>query len=94
MGSSIYPILLTYNNKLVHSATGLTPKEARDPSNELEADVNMQLQATRNIKYPELKVGDTVYIYMKRKRTKKLYISLWSDVALEAQEISHSQGQQ
>ena len=41
----IYPILLTYNNKLLHSPTGLTPKEARDPPNELEAYVNMKLKA-------------------------------------------------
>ena len=57
----IYPILLTYNNKLVHSPTGLTPIEARDPSNELEANVNMQLKAQRNIKYSEI-----LYIYLKR----------------------------
>ena len=42
----IYPILLTYNKKRVHSATGLTPKEARALPNELEAYVNMKLKAT------------------------------------------------
>ena len=41
----IYSILLTYD-KLMHSATGLTPTEAREPSNKLEAYVNMKLKST------------------------------------------------
>ena len=32
----IFEILLTYNNKMKHSATGFTPKDARIPSNELK----------------------------------------------------------
>ena len=32
----IFEILLTYNNKMKHSATGFTPKDARKPSNELK----------------------------------------------------------
>ena len=59
----IYPILLAYNNKLVHSATGLTPKEARDPSNELEAYINMKLKAKHTRNNPHINVGDKVYIY-------------------------------
>ena len=51
----IYPILLTYNNKLVQSPTGLTPQEARDPPNELEAHVNMILKAKHKRKYLERK---------------------------------------
>ena len=31
----IYPILLTYSNKLAHSSTDFTPKEARTHENEL-----------------------------------------------------------
>ena len=58
MTDLIYPIFLTYSNKLVRSAIGLTPKEARDPSNELEAHVHMKLKATRNATYPEIEVGD------------------------------------
>ena len=29
----IFEIMLTYNNKMVHSATNLTPKEAKKPEN-------------------------------------------------------------
>ena len=34
----IFEILLTYNNKMKHSATGFTPKDARKPSNELKVN--------------------------------------------------------
>ena len=88
----IFPILLTYNNKLVHSATGLTPKDARLPSNELTAYVNMSLQAKHQKKYPEIKVGDKVYIYTKRTKMQKSHVSVWSDIAYEVIDISHSHG--
>ena len=57
----IHPILLTYNSKLVHSATGLTPKEARDPSNELEAYANMKLKAKHNRKYLDELATQSLY---------------------------------
>ena len=56
----IYPILLTYNSKLVHSATEVTPDDARKKSNELMIYINMKMTATHNRRYPELNVGDTV----------------------------------
>lgn len=88
----IYPILLTYNNKLVHSSTGLTPNEARKPSNELEAYINIKMKAKQNRKYPEIKVGDKVYIYMKRKPNQKSHVSVWSDMSYEVVDIIHSHG--
>ncbi|MFM7980590.1 MAG: hypothetical protein ACKPKO_14855, partial [Candidatus Fonsibacter sp.] len=88
----IFPILLTYNNKLVPSATGLTPKDARLPSNELTAYVSMSLQAKHQKKNPEIKVGDKVYIYTKRTNMQKSHVSVWSDIAYEEIDISHSHG--
>ena len=41
--SFIYPILLTYNNKSTHSATGHTPVQARDKKNELNIHLKMEL---------------------------------------------------
>ena len=78
----------------MHSATGLTPKEARNPSNELEAYVNMKLKAKRNSKYIEIRVGDKVYIYMQRKTTQKSHISLFSDIAYNVQDISRGNPKQ
>ena len=40
-------VLLTYNNKMVHSATGLTPSEARKERNELRAKVNIASKAKK-----------------------------------------------
>ena len=60
----IHSILLSFNSKLVHSAFALTPKEAREPSKEVAANVNMKLQANHNRKCLELNVGDKVYIYI------------------------------
>ena len=59
-------ILLTYNDKMVHSSTGLTPKQGLKKENQLKAKVNMTIQATRTRKYPEISTGDQVRIYRKK----------------------------
>ncbi len=33
--NELYAVLLTYNNKMVHRSTGMTPKQAREPNNSL-----------------------------------------------------------
>ena len=43
----IFEIMITYKNKMVHSATNLTPKEARKPENELKAKANIAMNATK-----------------------------------------------
>ena len=52
--------MLTYNNKDVHSATGLTPYKARNKENELRAKANIASKAKKERLYPELMVGDRV----------------------------------
>ena len=63
----IYEILLTYNNVMKHSATEMTPKEARKPSNELEVKLNLAKKAKQNKVYLDLDKGDEVKIFRKRK---------------------------
>ena len=58
----IYSIVLTYNNKLVHSATDMTPKETTKPENELNAYVNLKLKAKHSRRYSHLAVGDKVHV--------------------------------
>ena len=70
-----YPILVTYNNKLVHSATEFTPNNAKKPSNELMTYMNMKMKAKHNMRRPELHVGDTVNIYNKKKLFNKGHVS-------------------
>lgn len=89
----IYPILLTYNNKLKHRTTGHTPAEARIKSNELKVKLNMELHKKSSRKYPPLEVDDRVKIYKKRKTGEKQQVSLWSDNAYEIEEITELHGQ-
>ena len=61
-------LLAVYNNKHKHRMIGMTPAEARKPSSEIDAKINMEIEATRGRKYPILRVGDTVRILRKRKQ--------------------------
>ena len=76
MDRSVIPKLLIYNNELVHSAIGLTPREARDPSNEVEAYVDLKLKAKHNRKYPDGTVGDKVYVHEAKEDPKVSHLTL------------------
>ena len=67
----IFEIMLTYNNKYIHSATGLTPNEARKEKNEFEAKLNVSVKARKDRTYPTLEVGDKVKIMRKKAITEK-----------------------
>ena len=67
----ILGIMLTYNDKMGHSATGMTPKKARNKENELKARINVAMKASKDKIYPELKVGDKVKIVRKKAITEK-----------------------
>jgi hypothetical protein len=58
----VYPIMHTYNNKMVHSSTKMTPHEATKPSNAIDVKSNIELQASFTRKYPELEIGSNVKI--------------------------------
>ena len=73
----IFEIMLTYNNKMVHSATGLTPKEAKKPENELKVKANIAMNATKTRKYPDLEKGDKVKIFRKKDKLDKERKSNW-----------------
>ena len=91
--SFIYPILLTYNNKLKHSATGHTPTAAREKKNELNIHLKMELNKKTSRKYPPLEINDRVKIYRKRKTGEKQQVSVWSDNSYEVIGITKSHGQ-
>ena len=67
----ILEIMLTYNNKDVHSATGQIPNEARKNKNEYKSVMNISMKAKKEKLYPELKVGDKVKIIRKKAITEK-----------------------
>jgi len=90
---SVYEIILTYNNKLVHSATKYTPADARKKSNEFNVRLNLLLHKKHSRIYPELTEGDKVKIYRKKKITEKERSSYWSDNTYELEDITRSHGQ-
>ena len=59
-------IMLTYNDKMKHSATGMTPNQARKEKNEFRAMINVASKAKKERIYPELFVGDRVKIMRKK----------------------------
>ena len=83
----IFEILLTYNNKMVHSSIKMTPKEAMKETNELKARQNMEQQASRTRKYPPIEIGDRVKIYRKRKAGEKERVSVWQPEIEEVERI-------
>ena len=86
-------ILITYNTKNIHSATGLAPKEAVKGEKNLKAKVNMTINATRTRKYPELNVSNKVKIYRKRRTGEKERTSNWSNETYEVEGIEKKLGQ-
>ena len=89
----ITEILLTYNNKDVHSATGLTPNEARKERNEFRAKFNVSVKAKKERMYPTLEVGDKVKIMRKKAITEKEKTSHWLKGCYVVQEIAEKLNQ-
>ena len=90
----ILEILLTYNNKMKHSATGFTPKDARKPSNELKVKLHLNMNAKRNRVYPEIEVSDQVRIFRKRKPNEKERIGNFSQNDFTIERMDEKLGQQ
>ena len=67
----ILEIMLTYNNKDIHSSTGQRPNEARKKKNEYKSVLNVSMKAKKERTYPELNVGDKVKILRKKAITEK-----------------------
>lgn len=87
------PVLLVYNNKMVHSATKMTPNAARKPTNELNVKLNLHINRTRLRKYPTVSVGDTVRLYRKKDKLDKERKSIWSAQIYKVENIIHSGGE-
>ena len=57
--------LKRYTNT-VHSATQMTPVEARERTYEIDVKINLEMRARRGRTYLELQVGDSVRVLKKR----------------------------
>ena len=89
----LYAVLLTYNNKLIHSTTKMTPNEAKKPENELTVKLNLELKRKNNRIYPNVNVGDMVKVYKKKDKLDKERLSLWSKEVYRVERIDESMGQ-
>ena len=89
----IFEIMLTYNNKDIHSAIGMTPNKARNKDNEFRARLNILMKARKEKLYPEIKVGDKVKIIRKKAITEKERTSNFLQGEYTVEEITQSLGQ-
>ena len=90
----ILQIVLTYNNKMKHSATGKTPVEASKKENELSVRMKIASQANKTRKYPPLSVGSQVKIYRKKGITEKERSSSWQPQIYTVENITTKFGQE
>lgn len=86
-------VVLTYNNKMKHSATGLTPNEARKDKHEFRAMLNVANKARKDRVYPELHVGSKVKIMRKKRTGEKERTSPWLKEEYTVEAIEEKLGQ-
>ena len=71
----------------------MTPNEARKEENDVDVRTNLEIQRISTRKYPELKVGDKVRIYKKRKAIDKERVGVWEEGYRRITNIIESHGQ-
>ena len=86
-------VILTYNNKMKHSATGLTPNEARKDKNKFRAKLNIASKARKDRIYPEIEVDDKVKIIRKKRTGEKERTSIFLQGEYTVESISEKMGQ-
>ena len=91
--SLIFEIMLTYNNKLKHSAHGFIPADAAKKENSLDVKLNLEAKAKNTRRYPNISVGDNVKILRKKKVGEKERTSTWQEEKHEVVAIGTSLGQ-
>ena len=89
----IFEILLSYNNKNIHSTTKFTPSQAKLPKHEFEVKLNISLQAKKSRVYPEVDVGDRVKIMRKKGISEKERTSHWVRTPQTVKRIDKKFGQ-
>ena len=90
----LYPVLLTYNSKMVHSVTKHTPEEALKPLNTSMVKFNLELKRRHTRKYPDIEIGNTFRIFKKKDKLDKEYKSYWSSKKYIVKNIKDSMNQQ
>jgi len=89
----LFEVLLTYNNKDVHTATGLTPDQAKLDKYMLQVKMNLELHRISKRRYPTIDVDDQVKLYKKKGRFDKENTSVWLPQTHTIALITESMGQ-
>ena len=74
----VLPSVLKKYNSRIHGTTGLSPIDARKDINSMQVYLNSRQKAKFKRKYPPIRLGDSVRIYIKPHTFKKGYDSAWS----------------
>jgi transposase InsO family protein len=61
-------VLKKYNEKMVHSAIGMTPQEAKQETSTFYVKTKLEVNKIKNRKYPPLELNDKVRLYKKKSR--------------------------
>ena len=85
--------LVAYNYKMKSSATGMTPAEAKLDKNIFEVKTKLEMHRVKRRRYPDVKEGDEVRIYTKKKNFQKSHIPVWSINKYTVKKIDTSHGQ-
>ena len=84
----LFEILSIYNYKMVSTATGFKPSEARKKENDVEVKMHMEQRAKHERDYGPIQVGDKVRVFRKRKRVgEKEEVLKWSKNTFEVVRI-------
>ncbi len=89
----IFQVMLTYNNKSVHSSTKKIPADAMKDTHQVDVKANLELRAMKNRRYPPLNVNDNVKILRKKKQGEKERTSKWSVEVFAVTSIKEELGQ-
>ena len=89
----VYQVMLTYNNKSVHSSTKKIPADAMKDTHQVDVKANLELRAMKNRRCPPLNVNDNVKIMRKKKQGEKERTSKWSVEVFTVTSINEELGQ-
>ena len=85
--------LVMYNYKMVSSATGFTPNNAREKKNELNVKLKLELGRKTTRRYPPVEVNDKVRIYKKKGKFDKERVPVWTENVYNVDKIETSMNQ-
>ena len=89
----LYQVLLTYNHKMVHNVTQMTPNDAKKGGNNIVVKANLEMKRISTRKYPTINVGDTVKTFKKKGMMDKERVSNWGPTIYTVEYITEEMGQ-